>query len=62
MNPNIAEEYVKQIMDDFGLYEYPKIIYDNSLHYKCYLDDGWRAERIQMYFCDKQKKSHTIYK
>lgn len=44
MNPNIAEEYVKQIMDDFGLYEYPKIIYDNSLHYKCYLDDGWRAE------------------
>ena len=34
----------RQIMDDFGLYEYPKIIYDNSLHYKCYLDDGWRAE------------------
>ena len=62
MNPNIAEEYVKQIMDDFGLkYEYPKIIYDNSLHYKCYLDDGYEQSEYKC-ILDKQKKSHTIYK
>ena len=42
-------------MDDFGLYEYPKIIYDNSLHYKCYL-------MMVCIFAINKKKSHTIYK
>ena len=43
MNPNVDESLLPEIMTQFGLEEYPKIIYDNSNHYKCYLDDGWKA-------------------
>ena len=38
MNPNIKESYVEQIMGAFGLTEVPRIHYDGSEHYKCYLD------------------------
>ena len=44
MNPNVDESLLPEIMTQFGLEEYPKIIYDNSNHYKCYLDDGWKAQ------------------
>lgn len=44
MNPNIVPDYVGQIIKNFGLREYPRIIYDNSIHYRCYLDEGWKAD------------------
>ncbi len=40
MNPNIGEEYLPQIMEQFGLEQAPKIHYDGSEHYKSYLDRG----------------------
>ena len=45
MNPNIGEQYTDEIMKKFGLSSVPKIIYDNSSHYKCYLDKGWKADK-----------------
>ena len=45
MNPNIGEEYISDIQKEFGLRTTPKIFYDNSEHYKCYLDDGWKPDR-----------------
>ena len=45
MNPNIDEEYIQDIKIQFGLRENPEIRYDNSQHYKCYLDDGWKPDR-----------------
>lgn len=44
MNPNIGEDYIKDIMEIYRLSEYPSIKYDYSKHYKCYLDVGWKAE------------------
>lgn len=38
MNANIDASHVPQIMDKFGLSEYPTIRIDGSDHYKCYLD------------------------
>lgn len=45
MNPNIDDSFIPNIKSDFGLRSEPKIHYDNSNHYKCYLDDGWRADK-----------------
>ncbi len=45
MNPNVDETLIPEIMIKFGLTEYPKVIYDNSNHYKCYLDAGWKTDR-----------------
>ena len=45
MNPNIDESFIKDIKIEFGLRTEPRIIYDNSNHYRCYLDDGWAPER-----------------
>lgn len=44
MNSNIDTKYISQIKSEFGLTSDPRIIYDNSEHYKCYLDDGWKAD------------------
>lgn len=44
MNPNIAEEFIPLIKSEFGLRSEPVIRYDNSQHYKCYLDEGWRKD------------------
>lgn len=41
MNPNIDKSWIPIIKVQFGLREDPKIFYDNSQHYKCYLDDGY---------------------
>lgn len=38
MNPNISNEYIKDIKREFGLRQEPSIRYDYSDHYKCYLD------------------------
>ena len=38
MNPNIDKKYIPQIMDAFELTDEPKVDYDGSKHYKCYLD------------------------
>ena len=46
MNPNIDKSVIPEIMIQFGLAEYPKIIYDNSRHYKCCLDDGWNSDKF----------------
>ena len=45
MNPNIDQKFIKDIKIQFGILGEPKINYDNSEHYKCYLDDGWKAEK-----------------
>ena len=45
MNPNIGEEYMYEIMKKFGLVSVSKIIYDNSSHYRSYLDNGWKADK-----------------
>jgi hypothetical protein len=44
MNPNVDESFIPEIRSEFGITEEPTIRYDYSEHYKCYLDDGWRAE------------------
>ena len=44
MNPNIGEEYIDEIMKKFGLESVEKIIYDNSSHYRSYLDIEWKAD------------------
>ncbi len=38
MNCNIGEEYIPKIMECFALKENPKVHYDGSEHYKCYMD------------------------
>lgn len=45
MNPHIEESIIPEIMTQFGLKEHPEIIYDNSFHYRCHLDNGWKADR-----------------
>lgn len=44
MNPNVGENIIPQIKTAFGIVEEPRIIYDYSNHYKCYLDDGYREQ------------------
>lgn len=44
MNPNIPNSAINEIKREFGIRNEPIIKYDNSSHYKCYLDDGWKAE------------------
>lgn len=44
MNPNVDDSFIPLIRTEFGLWESPTIRYDNSQHYKCYLDDGWKSE------------------
>lgn len=44
MNPNIDEDIISDIRVEFGIRETPMIRYDNSQHYKCYLDDGWKPD------------------
>ena len=45
VNPNVDKSLIPEIIIQFGLQEYPKVVYDNSNHYKCYLDDGWKADK-----------------
>ncbi len=46
LNPNIiTDDIISAVKVEFGLSEEPKIIADGSEHYKCYLDDGWKAEK-----------------
>lgn len=45
MNPNIDDSYLSEIRTEFGLREEPKVQYDNSFHYLCYLDDGWEPDK-----------------
>ena len=41
MNPEISDDWISSICQEFGIRETPVIRYDSSQHYKCYLDDGW---------------------
>ena len=47
LNPNIDESFINQIKLDFGIRPSDdcRIQYDYSDHYRCHLDDGWKAER-----------------
>lgn len=45
LNPNISEDLIPDIKIEFGLREEPRIMYDHSEHYRCYLDDGWKADK-----------------
>ena len=45
MNPNISEEMIPKIKVAFGLRTAPKIHVDGSDHYKCYLDNGFKADK-----------------
>lgn len=38
MNSNIGEKFIPQIMESFGLKEFPKVHYDGSNHYKSHFD------------------------
>ena len=44
-NPNIDENIISEIRVEFGLRDYPDVRYDYSEHYKCHLDDGWKADK-----------------
>lgn len=46
MNPNIPDSAISDIRSEFGIRNESSIIkYDNSSHYLCYLDDGWKADK-----------------
>ena len=45
MNPNIPNSAINEIKIEFGIRNDPIIKYDNSSHYRCYLDDNWEADR-----------------
>ena len=45
MNPNISSDYIPQIMEKFGLDEQPRVIYDNSRHYRSHFDQGWKSDK-----------------
>lgn len=45
MNLNIDDSFLSEIRTEFGLREEPKVQYDNSFHYLCYLDDGWKPDK-----------------
>ena len=44
VNPNIDESIIPEIKIEFGLRDDPEIRYDNSQHYRCYMDDGWKPD------------------
>lgn len=44
INPSIDESLIPEIKVEFGIREDPKVIYDYSEHYKCYLDEGWEPD------------------
>lgn len=44
LNPRIDDTYIDNIKTAFCLTDEPKVIYDYSNHYKCYLDEGWKEE------------------
>lgn len=47
LNPNIDDSYIASIKQEFGIRpsDECRIEYDYSNHYKCYLDDGWKADK-----------------
>lgn len=45
VNSNISTKFLSQIRIDFGLRDNLRWVIDNSEHYKCYLDDGWKPDR-----------------
>ena len=45
MNPNISSDYIPQIMEKFGLDKQPRVIYDNSKHYRSHFDQGWEPDK-----------------
>ena len=47
MNPNIDDSWISEIKKEFGILpsDDVRVSYDYSDHYKCHLDDGWKAEK-----------------
>lgn len=45
VNPNFDKYDLAEVRKDFGLINEPKVVFDNSDHYKCYLDYGWKPDK-----------------
>lgn len=45
VSPHFDKYDLAEVRKDFGLIDEPKVVFDNSDHYKCYLDDGWRPDK-----------------
>ena len=45
MTPHISETMVPEIKRQFGLRSDPQIKWDNSSHYRCYLDDDYAPQK-----------------
>lgn len=45
VNPNFDKYDLAEVRKDFGLINELKVVFDNSDHYKCYLDDGWKPDK-----------------
>lgn len=44
MNPNVSDSLLPEIRQEFGIITEPRIVYDNSFHYRCHLDEGWNPD------------------
>lgn len=44
MNPNVPDSALSSIKQEFGVRGDIIVKYDNSQHYKCHLDDGWKPD------------------
>ena len=45
VSPHLDKYDLAEVRKDFGLMDEPKVVFDNSDHYKCYLDDGWKPDQ-----------------
>ena len=45
MNLNIPESVISDIKSEFDVREDAIVKYDNSAHYRSYLDDGWEDDK-----------------
>ena len=45
MSPHVPLSLLPEIQTAFAITTEPLLRYDNSRHYRCYLDDGWAAGR-----------------
>ena len=56
MNPNIDDSYIPKIKQAFGLRDTPKVHYDFSEHYHCYLDSPSQNNKHSKKSKEKTKK------
>ena len=44
MNPYVDESLLPEIKKTFEMNDSYRIIYDNSFHYKCHMDNDWKSD------------------